>query len=358
MFETLWVDIDAAKARVWVECYTVEPDRVGTRTIAALASAARRGCDTLLFIDAVGSNTLAQADYAELLEAGGRVCIYNPRSRWLRRSPLNRNHRKLVVLDASVGFVGGMNISEHYAGSRYGLDTFRDCHLRIHGPACRLLERSLAAMVRHGDFAHCPLPTPEAAIPEAPSEASLDASGRSIVQLLESSASPGRREIQRELGVAIDAARVSVELATPYFVPPQSLRQRLKAAARRGVAVRLLTTGRSDVPLVALAARHVYVDLLRSGVQIFEFDEPVLHAKVAIIDSMYAMVGSFNLDLWSNSRNLELNVGIVSPEVLARLHDQFEAWLDDSHEISLDGHRRRFWGRRLVEWAAYQLMRL
>lgn len=354
MFGALWQAIDAAKTRVWVECYTVEPDRVGRRTIAAMTEAARRGCDTLLFVDAVGSNTLTEEDCDELLQAGGRICVYNPRSRWLRRSPLNRNHRKLVVIDASVAFVGGMNISEHYAGPRHGLDTFRDCQLRVQGPVCRLLERSLATMVRHGEFAHCPLPSLE---PEDESAAS-EAAGHVIVQVLESSAGRGQREIQRELRVAIDSARVSVDLATPYFVPPRSLQRRLKEAAQRGVAVRLITAGRSDVPIVALAARHIYDDLLRSGVQIFEFDEAVLHAKVAIIDSMYAMVGSFNLDRWSNSRNLEINVGLISPDVLARLHDQFEAWLAGSHEISLDGHRRRLWVLPLIEWIAYQLMRL
>ena len=186
------------------------------------------------------------------------------------------------------------------------------------------------------------------------------------VQVLQSSGRGGKREIQRELRAAMASAERTADFATPYFVPTRKLADAMIAASRRGVRVRLLTAGRSDVPVVAFAARHVYARLLRRGVRIFELHTGVLHAKTSIIDGVYAMVGSANLDQWSHKRNLELNVGLLDGAgdrlrpggVVTRLQRGFDERIAVSREVALAAHLRRPWWRRLLEWLAYLVLRL
>ncbi|MFO0874712.1 MAG: phosphatidylserine/phosphatidylglycerophosphate/cardiolipin synthase family protein [Phycisphaerales bacterium] len=369
LFERMWTDIDAARRQVWVETYILEDDRVGRRTIDGLAAAARRGCETILFVDAFGSGKLPFRAMAPIVEGGGRVCVFNPpRWRWLlRRSPLQRNHRKLTVIDGCVGYVGGMNISEDYAGLRHGRGTFRDCQLRIVGPAVRVLGESMADVLCEADVALCPVPLGEgAATPTSSARpgrggATLrqgDDGSTALIQVLESAGRTGRRQIQREMRVAINAARRTLDIATPYFVPPRPLYEAMKAAARRGARVRLLVAGRSDAPIVTLAARHVYDGLLRRGVRVFELHDATLHAKTAVFDGVYAMVGSFNLDRWSDKRNLEIKVGIVDPATIAALEAEFESLVRRAVEITSRSHAARSWGARVAQWLAYHAMRV
>ena len=155
----------------------------------------------------------------------------------------------------------------------------------------------------------------------------------------------------------IRRSRRSVDVATPYLVPPARTMRALERAARRGVAVRLLVAGLSDVPMVTLAARHVYGRLLRSGVRIHEVHATTLHAKVAIGDGVYAMVGSFNLDQWSDRRNLEVTVGVVSPRTVADLGSWFEGAVGAAQEITVEWLGRRSLADRLKAWVAYVLLR-
>lgn len=374
-FERLWAEIDAARRQVWVESYLLEDDRVGRRTLDALLAALKRGCDVILLIDAFGSSALPNATLRPLVDAGGRLCVFNPPRWWsfFTFSLLQRNHRKVTVIDGRVAFVGGMNISEDYAGARHGRGTFRDCHLRIEGPAAQALARSIARVLSDADRSFDPRPIPVestgAAVAASASEA--DAPGASdhperleresshaLVQVLESSGRTGRREIQREMRVAFNAAHRTLDITTPYFVPPRALYRVLKKAAARGVAVRLVTAGRSDAPMVTLAARHIYDGLLRSGVRIFEVHDVVLHAKTAVVDGVYAMIGSFNLDRWSDKRNLEIKVGVVDAKTIAALSEQFESLVGRASEVTLDTQAGRPWHARALQWLAYQGMRI
>lgn len=352
LFERFWERIESAERRVWVETYILGDDRVGRRTLEALERAAKRGCHVALIIDAVGSLS-APADAIERLrEAGACVLVFNPvldglfRWRPRRRSRLQRNHRKIAVIDDNIAFVGGMNISEDYAGAKYGRGTFVDCHLEVNGPAVIDLAGIISGLLRE-----CGQTVP-------PHEWHRRNGGGDFVQVLESTGWTGKRQIQRAMRLAVRGSRRSVDIATPYFVPPPRLLRRLVAAARRGRRVRLLVAGRSDVPVVTVAARHVYRRLLSEGVRIYELDVTVLHAKLAIFDGVYAMVGSFNLDHWSDARNLEVKVGVVSPTAIVELAQWYDRLVESAREITLDRHDRRRWLHRVLGWLAYQVLRI
>jgi len=346
-FERMWEAIEAAHARVVLDTYTLENDRVGRRTIDALTEAARRGIEVLLVHDAVGSGDLDDDFTRGLVSAGGSVFVFNPVWSLRRRLPRRvRNHRKILVIDGTVGFCGGMNVGEEYAGERHGMGLFRDTHLVVRGPAAHDLEVLVLGVVE--DLGADRLARSRRMTPQ---------SGGALVQILESNVGRQRRAIQKALRLTLDRAVQRCFLTSPYFVPPKRLLRSLERAAQRGVEVRVLTAGRCDVPIVRLASHHLYARLLRAGVRIFELQPRLLHAKVVTVDSIYASVGSFNLDSWSWHRNLEVTVATLDRRVTRVLEDAFRDDLAVSIEIDPDSWGRRGALRRLVSWAAYNLMR-
>ena len=346
--EAMWNAIDGARTRVWHETYILEPDRVGTRTIEALAAAAKRGCQVRLLYDAVGSPRITEACLKPLRDAGAEIDRFNPLFTWKRRPGfLQRDHRKITIIDDHTAFAGGINTSEDYAGQRHGRCTFQDCHARLRGPCVRdLANVTLASLGLVRD------------VPRRLTGPRARRTGRTFVQVLVSRGGLGRRRLQRAIRLTV---RHSVErcwITNPYFLPPQRLMSAMKKAAKRGVDVRVLTAGRSDVPIVRAASQHIYGDLLKHRVRIFEYFNSTLHAKTMTIDGLYGTVGSFNLDTWSDKRNLEVNVGMIDAEIARALEEQFETNLTGAKEVVLDAWIKRSRWRRLLHWCAYQLMRL
>ncbi len=358
-FRTMLQAISSASTRVWLETYIFEPDTLGLKVLSALEGAARRGCDVRLLVDDLGSGALKDEHLAPLQAAGGFVCRFNP-ARWsmlfpgsarmsLRRQlPLSlRDHRKVLIVDDQHGFCGGMNVSEDYAGTTFGNGRFRDTHVLVSGPAVSDLAAIFRASWQHtaGDVLG---PTPR------PPPLELG----SHVQILGSDRFLGRRRIQRALAVAIARAQKTIFLTTPYFIPPASVLSALRRAARRGVDVRILTAGVSDVPIAARAARHLYGTLLEMGVRVYELHGRTLHAKTAVVDAFYAHVGSFNLDRWSYDRNLEVVCMTMDPGVGADLDAVFHQDLAASLEVDLDTWRRRGLFDRAMGFISWQLCRL
>ncbi|MBI1947498.1 MAG: phosphatidylserine/phosphatidylglycerophosphate/cardiolipin synthase family protein [Deltaproteobacteria bacterium] len=339
--------IARAQRRVWLETYIFEPDRAGRPFLEALTAAARRGVDVVLLYDVVGSPHLTTEHVAPLVEAGAVVVAFNPLWRWRARLPmLHRDHRKILIADEA-GFCGGMNIAEDYAGAKYGNGRFRDTHAALAGPCVADLADVLRGSLRTAGGSHRP------AMAAPPPQR-----GGVFLQVLGSNVRRRKRHIQRALYHTVGRALSTCYLTTPYFVPPPRLLRALVRAARRGVDVRVLTAGISDVPVAAAAARHLYGSLLRAGVRIFEMTGRTLHAKTAAIDGLYASVGSFNLDRWSFQRNLEVSVAAVGAGLASGLEQRMREDLAMSREVALAEHEARGGWDRLVGWVAYQLMRL
>jgi cardiolipin synthase len=349
VFEAMWAAIERATRSVLLTTYILEPDRVGQRTLHELERAARRGCRVLVVLDAFGSHRLETARLDALRAAGATVLSFNPLVRW--RSPLSRlvrNHRKILVVDRRTAFCGGMNVAEEYAGTRLGTGLFRDTQLLLEGPCARDLAKLVEGVASEIE--------PGGATREE--RGAEEASGGSLVLILESHVRRERRAIQKALRTTLARALERCYLTSPYFVPPPRLVRALVHAARRGVDVRVLTAGRSDVPLVRLASQHLHGRLLRSGVRIFELEARVLHAKTATIDGVYAAVGSFNLDYWSDRRNLEVSVSALDRGAACALEEHFRRDLEGAQEVQLSRWSARLWPRRLAGWVAYHLLRI
>jgi cardiolipin synthase len=335
LFPRMLEAIDAARSSVHLEIYTLRLDSVGRRFVSALSQAARRDVRVRVILDGWGSVEDGAEVFSLLREAGCAVKIYNPLSAWVR-GKLLRNHRKILVVDEQVAYVGGINIAEPYASSpaRPG---WADLAVEVRGPACRWLAERLRG-IRH------PAPIPG-----------------DHVRIHLSGIGGGRR-LRRRYLQALKHARASAYLAHAYFLPDARFIRALTGAARRGVDVMLLLAGRSDVPFARAATMRLYRQLLLGGVKIYEWDQSVLHAKAAVVDGERLLVGSFNLDPLSLV-NLEALVEVRRhPAVVVG-----ERWIQSraafSREVTLESCSRSpvqrwltdvlgLWAARLTQWWA------
>lgn len=272
--------IGLASSSIHLEVYAFSPTGVGARFAHALAAAARRGVAVEVHIDGWGSARDGAAIVAALRASGCRARIHN-RLRALLVGRLGRNHRKVLLVDDQVAFVGGINIGDEYVddASRAG---WADLALEIRGPACARLARSIRRQP--------PL--------LAKQGAQIELCGLG-----------GGWRLRRKYLDAFVSARARIALAHGYFLPDRGVVRAIVAAARRGVEVRLVLSGRSDVPFARAATRSVYRELLGAGVEIHEWTDSVMHAKVATVDGRRLLLGSFNLDPFSLA-NLEALVTI------------------------------------------------
>jgi len=302
-----------------LEVYAFACDSVGQQFIASLSAAARRGVRVTVILDGWGSAADGAEVGALLRDAGCQVTIYNPLTSLLA-GRFRRNHRKILIVDDEVAFLGGINIGDEYG--RMGepdVPHWLDLAVELHGPSVGWL----AAWLRG---ARLRLP-------------------RGNVRIHLSGIGGGRR-LRRRYVKAIGGARRSVLVANAYFLPDHRLVRSITAAARRGVQVTLILPGRSDVPLAQAASRSLYGQLLRAGVRIHEWTATVLHAKAAVMDGYRLLIGSFNLDPLSLA-NLETLVEIDEPGVAAEGRAWMERLLEQSTEITIRDLASR---HRLARW--------
>lgn len=331
-FPRVFACIANAKREVIVETFILFEDKVGLQLHEALIAAARRGAQVDITIDDWGSPDLSRHFLDSLRQAGVRIHSFNPGRRpfGLRPHLLRRMHRKIVVVDREVAFVGGINYSADHLKD-YGPEAKQDYAVEIRGPLVAEIERfchaALAEGLRHArqrrqwwrwrkQFRANAEDSPEIGSSEA----------MFVVR-------DNRRhmdDIERSYRIAIRAARKRIVIANAYFFPGYRFIKELKRAARRGVDVRLILQGEPDMAFVKTAASMLYHYLLRSGVKIYEYCERPLHGKVAVMDDEWATVGSSNLDPMSLSFNLEANVIIRDPAFNATLSAHLDRLMCDA----------------------------
>jgi cardiolipin synthase A/B len=347
IFPAMLAAIDAAQQSVCFEVYTYAADSLGERFREALVRARHRGSRVRVLIDAVGSIGLAAAFWQPLRTAGGEVRQFNPLAldRWGIR-----NHRKLLVCDERVAFVGGFNIVSAYDGD--GVTSgWCDLGLRVGGQLPAQLAATFEQMFARADFQH------KRFIRLRRSTA------RKMVltpheQLLLSGPGRGRSPVKRAL--RSDLTRASnVQIMVAYFLPTWRIRRDLTRITRRGGRVQLILPGKSDVLVSQLAGRSLYRRFLKAGVQIHEYQPQVLHAKLIIADDV-VYVGSANLDPRSLDINYELMIRFDHPNMAAQGRAIFADRLVHCRQITKEEWRtsRTIWRRLKQRWAYWLLVRI
>jgi len=338
--------IEGARQSVALEMYILEDCEIGARFRSALESAAFRGVRVRVLVDTFGSLELP-ADYLLPVQRAGGDC------RWFNPSELGRftyrDHRKLLIIDDAIAFITGFNIGASYDGD--GITKgWRDVGVAVHGGFVAPLAQAFHGMFGAASFRHRRLARfRKHLVPQR-----IEVEDGELYLL-----SPGRgRNPARESLVADIGRARNIRLTTAYFLPPRSLRVALARAARGGKSVQLIVPGRSDVKLAQLAARGHYGRLLRAGVEIYEYEPAVLHAKRYLLDDV-VYVGSANLDLRSLNINYEVLLRVEDPRLAAEGHEAFTEDLRRSVRILPDAWRRRgWWNRALERMAGFLLVRL
>jgi cardiolipin synthase len=347
IFPAMLAAIDAAEHYVWLETYTYAPGPLGETFRDALIRARHRGVQVRVLIDALGSVGLPNTFWTPLREVGGDARFFNPLK--LHRLGI-RNHRKLLVCDDRVAFIGGFNISPDYEGDGVKCG-WCDLGLKLEGPIAVQLAGTFTEMFERADFRHKRF----IRLRDFSANKMLSSPNE---QLLLSGPGRGRSLIKRALQRDLSQAR-SVEIVVAYFLPTWRLRRSLAGVAGRGGRVQLILPGKSDVILSQLAARSLYRRLLKSGVEIFEYQPQILHAKLIIIDDVI-YIGSANLDPRSLNINYELMIRFNNKEMVAEARSVFRNNIKLSEQITPESWRkgRSLWRRLKQHWAYFLLVRI
>src|SRR5687767_14325181 len=287
-----------------------------------------------VIVDAVGAARMDRKLVKKMREAGVQVCFFRPPKPYAVKRLQHRTHRKLLIVDGTTGFTGGVGIAEEWTGNAQDPDHWRDTHVRVRGPVVRGLQGAFAEnwLECTGDVL--------AGNRYLPYIEELEDGGP--MQVTRSSATIGDTNAEALVYLALAAAKRSIELTSAYFVPRPAFTDALVEAAERGVELRILVPGSHiDKEFVRTAGRAAYDELLEAGIEIFEYCPTMLHAKTLAVDGTWASVGSVNFDNRSFQLHDEVTLCVQSERFAARLHDAFERDLQSSERIDRNGWRSR-----------------
>ena len=351
-FPAMLEEIAAARRRVHLEIYTWYDDQTGKRFAQVLRERARAGVRVRVLYDSIGSYGLTEDFLAPLRADGVRLIEFHPIAPWRPRWGLNRrNHKKLLVVDDGVAFIGGINIGDVYAPLEHGGGGWFDVHSRCVGPVVADLARSFRrTWIEAGGDAF------EPAKPAPPPEPGAESEPRagSLARVIDNYRMGERSRMRAAYLFAIRNAGARISLMNPYFIPDRGLRKAFRLAVRRRVEVRIIVPAHSDVRVVQLASRYLYPRLLRGGVRIFEWTGHMMHAKTAVIDSVWSTIGSYNIDKRSFLHNLEASLVVLDRDCALRLEERFDADLERCREVSLRECLERPLWERVLQWVCYR----
>ena len=344
IFADMLKSIRGAQKTLTFEMYIYWRGSIGEAFTEALVERARAGVKVHVLIDALGSQKIDERVIERMKAAGARVELYNP-VRWHSIVRMNnRTHRKIMVVDGRVGYTGGVGIGDEWRGDARNAAEWRDTHFRVEGPAVAQMQ---AAFMENwievtGEVLHGPEYFP-----------ALESAGRSLAQFFVSSPGGGGESAQLLYLLSIAAAARSIQLSAAYFVPDNNEVRQIVAARKRGVRVQIIVPGTiTDSAVVRRASRSTWGELLRAGVEIYEYQPTFFHVKVMTVDGLWVSVGSTNFDTRSFSTNDEANLNVYDRGFAEAQERIFAADLARSRRITLEQWENRPLTEKLWEHAA------
>jgi cardiolipin synthase len=336
--------IRQAKKSINLEAYIVAKGEITKQLADALAERARAGVQVNLLVDAIGAMTLSKDSFSEMIKAKGDLQWYNPIrfTTWPRIN--NRTHRELLIVDGTIGFIGGAGWADHWYKGDKDNPRWRDTMVRVEGDSAAGLQSSFAEnwLESSGEiltgweyfpYMKPAITTPALVVSSAPTTGQ-STKARVLFQTL------------------LASATKSIYITTPYYLPDASARTELiRAVKERNVDVKIVVPGlKIDHSMTRSASRRLYGDVLQAGAKIYEYSPSMLHAKILIIDGAWSVVGSTNFDSRSFAINDEVNLAVLDPVLAARLTQDFENDVKNSREITFEQWKRRPQIERANEW--------
>lgn len=334
--------LKTATHHIHLEYYIVRHDHIGNQIKDLLIEKAEQGIKVRFLYDAVGSWQLSKSYVNDLKKAGVEMIPFGPVRLPFLNSKFNfRNHRKIIVIDGTIGFVGGLNIGDEYLGRNEYFGFWRDTHLMVRGEAVRSLQ--LIFLQDWYYMTKRSLLTVEYLSPE------LQENIHGGVQLIAGGPDNELSVIKNIFFSMINSAKESVWISTPYFIPDEDIFSAIKIAAMSGIDVRLLVPDRPDKRIVFHASRSYFPELLEAGVKIYEFKKGFMHSKIVIVDHELASIGSSNMDMRSFHLNFEINAFLFGTRSTQKLVEDYLHDIEEAEQIVYETFIKRHFGLKLIE---------
>ena len=316
IFPAMLSAIRGARRTINFETYVYWSGDIGHQLAQALSERAGAGVQVRAILDWQGTARMSAADKSKLQDAGVQIVSYHPLQWWDVSRINNRTHRKLLIVDGTIGFTGGVGIADQWKGNARTPAEWRDTHYRIDGPAVAQLQAAFMDnwIKARGEVLHGDLFFPR-----------LNPAGSALAQAIKSSPGLGNQTMRLMFMLAIAGAQTSIKVENPYFIPDRLLVKELVAACERGVRVEVIVPGGNiDSKITRAASRSGWEPLLRAGVKIYEYQPTMIHAKLLIVDEAWVSVGSSNFDYRSMRLNDETNVNVLDRAFAANQTAMFE----------------------------------
>lgn len=340
-FEAIFSELEKAQYHIHLEYYIFEDDELGERLKSLLIKKAVSGVEVRLMVDGIGSFGLSGKFVKELKEAGVEFAEFLPVRIKIFANKINhRNHRKIIVIDGKVGFVGGINVSQRYIDGIPEIGSWRDTHLMIHGEAVEGLQ---TIFMMDWFFAS------RKKIYERRYFNIEKVENKCLMQVAASGPDSDWASIMQTYFTAINTAKEYVYITTPYFLPNESILTALKTAGLSGVDVRLMLPYKSDSSIVNIATRSYIAELLEANVRVYFYIGGFSHSKVIISDDVFCSIGSANMDMRSFDQNFEVNAILYNEEVAKEVKSNFLQDLEKSAEVEKDRYENRSFRLRFLE---------
>lgn len=340
-YESLFRDIEQAQKHIHIEYYIIEKDELGKALRNLLIRKAQQGVEVRILYDGLGSLSLGRDFWASLVKAGGEVYGFFPLRFPYYRSHINyRNHRKIVVIDGTIGYVGGMNVAKRYTkGNQLG--AWRDSHFRIEGGAVSGLQR--AFVIDWGVASR-----KEISCAGLWGDGTEPSKSTIPMQVLTNGSMRKWKTIEQAIVKAIYLSRHSILIQTPYFLPTEGISRALIAASLRGVRICIMIPRNGDSIMTQAASNSFLSDFIDIGVEVYLYTEGFLHSKLMMFDSKMATIGSANIDYRSMELNMEINAFVYDADFTSRLEVLFmedckKCILLEKEEWQKRGRIRRYW---------------
>jgi cardiolipin synthase A/B len=360
-YAAMFKAVEKANDHINIETFIFEADDIGSKFADLLLQKQSEGVQVNIIYDSVGSSGTPELFFDRLRKGGIQVLEFSPVNpvkvfwrRLFRWQPTHRDHRKIIIVDGKIAFTGGVNISGVYSSGLSGKEEenkekkmpWRDTDVQIEGPAVAAFQKLFLDTWQKEEGTR---------LSEKNYFPHLEEAGSDLVQVVASTPGAENRITFIMYVSAIIFSENSAHLANAYFVPDKQMIKALTDAGSRGVDVKMILPKTTDSWMALYAGRYYYADLLKSGVKIYQRRNAMLHAKTAVIDSIWSTVGSTNMDFWSFSRNDEVNSIILSRDFSAIMEKMFAKDLEESDEVKLEEWKERPLFPRLREWLAHLL---
>jgi cardiolipin synthase len=334
-FDKLFADIANARSYIHIQYYIIQNDSLGNRLIQALTEKAKEGVTVRVLYDDLGSRRLTRSFFKKFREAGGQAEAFFPsKLRFINLRMNYRNHRKLIVIDGEIAYIGGFNVGDEYVGLHKKFGYWRDTHLRIEGPAVYLIQTRFILDWNQASAEHKIAYDPDLFPPFA-------AKGEIGVQIVTSGPVSQYPHIKNGFLKMIASAQKSIYIQTPYFIPDTSLMDALTIALLTGVEVNIMIPDKSDHPFIRWASLAHIGELLKCGANVYLYNKGFIHAKSIVIDEEIASVGTANMDVRSFKLNFEANAFLYDERLAKQLNDTFREDMKVSTLLTYEEYLQR-----------------